>query len=70
MTKREFKLANELHWQVKGHLIPDEWCQDENQVKRMMDSYFARLWGNHEAVVHLEGFEAAWSKKYGKQQDQ
>lgn len=64
MTQKEFKWANELHWQVKGHLIPDEWASDEHQVRKMMDSYFARLWGNHEAVVHLEGFEAAWRQKY------
>jgi hypothetical protein len=63
MTQEEFKWANQLHWQVKGHLIPTEWCNDHKQVKSMMDSYFKRLWGNHEANIHLEGFEAAWQKR-------
>jgi hypothetical protein len=30
----------------------------------MENSYFNRLWGNHEAMIHLEGFEAAWNKKH------
>ena len=33
MTHKEFKWANELHWMVKGHLIPQEWAKDEQQVK-------------------------------------
>ena len=69
MTQTEFKLANQLHWQVKGHLIPECWCNDHKQVKSMMNSYFSRLWGNHEAVVHLEGFEAAWEQRYGNLKD-
>lgn len=69
MMQTNFKWANELHWQVKGHLIPDEWCRDEKQVRAMMNSYFSRLWGNHEAVVHLEGFEQAWEQKYGNLKD-
>ena len=69
MTKKEFKFANELHWQVKGHLIPKEWADDESQVRAMMNSYFSRLWGNHEAVVHLEGFEQAWKERYGNLKD-
>jgi hypothetical protein len=64
MTEKEFKFANELHWQVKGHLIPSAWAQDHDQVRSMMNSYFKRLWGNHEAVIHLEGFEQAWNDKY------
>jgi len=69
MTDKEFKWANQIHWQVKGHLIPDEWCRDSNQVRAMMNSYFSRLWGNHEAVVHLEGFEQAWEQRYGNLKD-
>jgi len=61
-----FKWANQLHWQVKGHLIPKEWANDEKQVQRVFDSYFARLWHNEEAYVHLHGFEEAWEKRYGK----
>lgn len=69
MTDQDFKWANELHWQVKGHLIPTSWCKDEQQVRSMMNSYFNRLWGNHEAAVHLEGFEAAWKERYEKPVD-
>lgn len=69
MTDKEFKWANELHWQVKGHLIPTSWCKDEQQVRSMMNSYFKRIWGNHEAHIHLEGFEAAWKERYEKTVD-
>lgn len=65
MTLEERKWANQLFWMVKGHLIPDSW--PESEIKKIEYSYFNRLWGNHEAVIHLEGFEAAWSKKYGQQ---
>lgn len=61
----DFKVANELHWIVKGHLIPDEWSNDKEQVKAVYDSYLKRIWGNHEASIHLEGFEEAWREKYG-----
>ena len=63
MTSKQFKFANQLHWQVKGHLIPSSWCNDHKQVKSMMDSYFKRLWGNHEAEIHLVGFEDAWKAR-------
>lgn len=66
MSKEEFKFANELHWQVKGHLIPEEWADDDKQVRAVLNGYFKRLWGNHEASIHLEGFEEAWSERYGK----
>lgn len=69
MTDKEFKWANQMHWQVKGHLIPDEWCRDYKQVRAMENSYFRRLWGNHEASIHLKGFELAWEKKYGNLED-
>jgi hypothetical protein len=69
MIQKEFKFANELYWQVKGHLIPKEWADDELQVRTMMNSYFIRLWGNHEAVIHLEGFEQAWEQRYGNLKD-
>lgn len=68
MTPEEFKFANELHWQVKGHLIPESWAHDEVQVRSVLNSYFKRLWGNHEAWIHLVGFEEAWNKRYGNQQ--
>jgi hypothetical protein len=50
---------------VKGHLVPDAWAEDT--IREMEQSYFNRLWGNHESVYHLDGFEEAWSNKYGKQ---
>lgn len=65
MTQAEFKWANQLHWMVKGHLIPQEWAGDEQQVKAVSDSYIRRLWGNHEASIHLVGFDQAWEKRYG-----
>jgi hypothetical protein len=61
MTDEELKEANRLHWIVKGHLIPDSWNQQA--IEKMAHSYFARLWGNHEAVYHEDGFEEAWKKK-------
>jgi hypothetical protein len=68
MTADQFKWANQLHWMVKGHLIPEDWAGDDHQVKAMENSYFKRLWGNHEAHIHLAGFEEAWNKRYGNQQ--
>jgi hypothetical protein len=62
MTQVEFKSANQIFWQVKGHLIPDSWSVLE--IRKVEESYFKRLWGNHEANIHLDGFEEAWSKKY------
>jgi hypothetical protein len=61
MTQIEFKWANQLFWQVKGHLIPDSWSLSD--IRNIEESYFSRLWGNHESVVHLEGFEEAWKEK-------
>ena len=60
MTDKELKFANQLYWQVKGRLIPESWCNDHLQVEKILDGYFKRLWGNHEASVHLGGFEEAW----------
>ena len=61
MNEKELKEANRLHWIVKGHLVPDSW--DEKSIKQMYDSYFKRIWGNHENCVNEEGFEEAWLKK-------
>ena len=53
------KEAHFMHWCVKGHLIPDEW-PDEHIVV-MYDSYFKRLWGNHERSQYADiGFEEAY----------
>jgi hypothetical protein len=63
MSTEELKEANRLHWIVKGHLIPD--CWNEKSIQEMYRSYFARIWGNHEAIYHEDGFEAAWNEKMG-----
>lgn len=52
------KEANRFYWIVKGHLIPESWSDED--VERIYDSYMKRIWGNHEAVVHEEGFEKAY----------
>ena len=61
MTEAELKEANRLHWIVKGHLIPSSW--NEKAIRDMHRSYFARIWGNHEAVYHENGFEEAWANR-------
>lgn len=61
MTPAERKEANRYYWIVKGHLIPHVW--DDVQVRSILDGYFVRIWGNHENVVHEDGFEAAWQKR-------
>lgn len=59
MTAAERKEANRYYWIVKGHLIPESW--GDESIQSVLDSYFARIWGNHENVVHEEGFEEAWN---------
>ena len=61
MTEAELKFANRLFWQVKGHLIPLTWSVSE--IRKIEKSYFERLWGNHEAEIHLVGFEDAWKAR-------
>ena len=63
MTPAERKEANRYYWIVKGHLIPETW-QDKD-VRSVLDGYLIRLWGNHENVVHEDGFEEAWQKRIG-----
>jgi hypothetical protein len=64
MTSIEYKEANRYYWIVKGHLIPDAWS--EKDIMSVYNGYFDRIWGNHENVVHEDGFEEAWSKKMSK----
>lgn len=61
MTYFQLKEANRFYWMVKGQLVPESWSED--QIEQMYDSYFRRLWGNHEACVHEIGFEAAWAQR-------
>ena len=56
------KEAHFMHWCVKGHLIPDEWSDQD--IVKMYDSYFKRIWGNNEVQVRSrELFEEAWLLK-------
>lgn len=61
MTYFQLKEANRFYWMVKGQLVPESWSED--QIEKMYDSYFRRLWGNHEACIHEVGFEAAWQQR-------
>lgn len=61
MTEKEFKEANRYYWIIKGQLIPEEW--PEKDVSAILDSYFRRIWGNHEAIVHEEEFEHVWTER-------
>jgi len=61
MTYFQLKEANRYYWMVKGMLIPESW--QEKEIMDTYESYFRRLWGNHEACVHEIGFEAAWAKR-------
>ena len=61
LTYFERKEANRYYWMVKGQLIPTSWSDKE--VLGIYESYFRRLWGNHEACVHEIGFESAWAKR-------
>ena len=51
-------------WIIKGRLAPDEYS--EQDYLDVYDSYFMRLWGNHENCVHEDGFEEAYTEKYKK----
>lgn len=62
MTERERKFCNELHYAVKGHLINDNYSDEE--VKKIGDSYMKRLWGNHERLSYCsDDFERLWHEK-------
>ena len=46
-------------------LIPEGWSPLE--VQGIFNSYIYRIWGNHEAVVHEDGFEEAWAEREAKE---
>jgi len=52
MTLFQIKEANRYYWIVKGRLIPDGWS--EKDIMAIYESYFARIWGNHEAASHRQ----------------
>lgn len=64
MMPFQLKEANRYYWIVKGQLIPESWS--ETDVMKIYESYFRRIWGNHEAGVHTEGFEGAWEAREAK----
>tara|TARA_B110000503_G_scaffold10836_1_gene14755 strand:+ start:5172 stop:5387 length:216 start_codon:yes stop_codon:yes gene_type:complete len=62
MTVEELKRINEVFYAVKGHLFPIGYSLHEMRV--VYDSYFKRLWGNHEAMPNAkEDFEKAWANR-------
>jgi len=53
------KEANRLNWMVKGQLIDK--AEPDSVVEYLYDSYFKRLWGNHERSQYAdEGFDEAY----------
>ena len=60
MVPENRKEAYRRFWMVKGHLACDNWTDQD--IKKMHDSYIYRLWYNHEANIHSDGFEEAWEK--------
>lgn len=64
MTPAEIRQANELMWAVKGHLIPEEYSEED--IQKVLNGYFKRMWGNHEYTYRMDGFEEAWQKKVDK----
>jgi hypothetical protein len=64
MTSFQLKEANRYYWIVKGQLIPESWS--EKDIMATYESYFTRIWGNHEAASHEVGFQQAWLKRHGE----
>ena len=53
---KDNKEAYRLFYMVKGHFASHE------TVLASANGYFRRLWGNHEACYHEDGFEEAFKK--------
>lgn len=64
MTYFQLKEANRYYWMIKGQLIPESWSEDD--IMKTYESYFRRIWGNHEATTHAIGFEAAWAQRQAR----
>ena len=56
------KEVNRFMWIIKGHLVPNG--HSEKDYEEIHKSYLHRIWGNHEAPIHEEGFEEAYREKY------
>ena len=61
MDLKELKKVNEMFYAVKGHLFPTSYSA--NEMRSVYDSYFARMWGNHEFSTHLDNFEEVWDNR-------
>ena len=56
------KEANRLNWMVKGQLIDKS--ESDSVVEYLYDSYFKRLWNNHERSQYAEeGFDVAYEDR-------
>jgi len=53
------KEANRFNWIIKGQLINKS--ESDATIEKLYDSYFKRIWGNHENCVHEHGFEEAYT---------
>jgi len=53
------KEANRFNWIIRGQLIDKS--ESDTTIEKLYDSYFKRIWGNHENVVHEDGFEEAYT---------
>ena len=58
-----FKEKAKIFWMVKGHL------PDPKTIESAYPGYFKRLWHNEEAYVKADGFEEAFQKKFGSDQN-
>lgn len=67
MTPSEHKLWHWMQWGVKGKLFDDAF--DVDTMKLTYDSYFKRMWGNHEFMQvgseHDTNFEDAYNERFG-----
>lgn len=62
MTLEELKRVNKMFFAVKGHLFPIEYTTHE--MRGVYNSYFKRLWGNHERFSNIEdSFEEVWKNR-------
>lgn len=61
LPKEFIKFANQLHFAVKGHLIPEG--ASDTTVREIYDQYFRRCWGNHETFLDSGAFNKAWSER-------
>lgn len=60
------KQANRFNWMVKGSLI--DISESDATVERIYNSYFKRLWGNHENVYKEAGFDVAYAERLQNKQ--